>query len=153
MLTLFKFLFCVIKTHIIDLIQLVLIKIRFNIFRCFLLGTYFLVLLQEDFINCAVNNIVILLLPVKFISVYGIVPAVLVGLILAYLEPKYPRTLNSYDDWMGPWMIHVGLYLSFGLSPYIFLLFQRSHSSHDKYLTRRLLLYLAFCNQHGWNLP
>ena len=34
-------------------------------------------LMQEDFIHCTVNNSSILLLPVKFISVCGIVPVVL----------------------------------------------------------------------------
>ena len=32
MLTSFKFLFCVVKNHIVDMIKFVLIKIRFNIF-------------------------------------------------------------------------------------------------------------------------
>ena len=76
-LTSFKFLFCVFKNHIVDMIQLVLIKIRFNIFMWSLFSTYFLVFLQEYFINCNVNNIIILLVPVKYISVCRIVPTVL----------------------------------------------------------------------------
>ena len=41
MLTSLKFLFCIIKTHIVDLIQLVLIKTIFNIFIGFPPSTYF----------------------------------------------------------------------------------------------------------------
>ena len=72
-----KFFFCIIKNHIIDLIHLVIIKIRFNIFIWFPPNTYFSVSLQEYIINCNVNKRIILLMTVKFISVFGIVPAVL----------------------------------------------------------------------------
>ena len=54
-----------------------IIKIRFNIFMCSILGTYFLVFMKEDFINCNVNNSIILLLNVRFLSFYGIVTVVL----------------------------------------------------------------------------
>ena len=55
-----------------------IIKIRFNIFMCSILGTYFLVFMKEDFINCNVNNSIILLLNVRFLSFYGIVTVVLI---------------------------------------------------------------------------
>ena len=87
-LTSFKFLFFILKTNFINLIELVLIKTRFNICMCSLMRTYFNILLQEDFINCIVNNNIILFLPVKFISVYGIVPTVLGRPTLAYLKPR-----------------------------------------------------------------
>ena len=73
----FKFFFCFIKTNIVNLIYLLLIKTRFNIFMCFLLRTYFWVLLQEDLINYTARNRIVLLLHVKFISVCGIVNVVL----------------------------------------------------------------------------
>ena len=76
MLTSFNFFFFVFKTHNVDLIQIVLIKIRFNILVCSLLSTYFFIFLQEYLINCTVTDSIILLLPVKFISVCGIMPAV-----------------------------------------------------------------------------
>ena len=38
-----QFFFCVFKTHIVDLIWLIIIKFRLNIFRLLLLSTYFLV--------------------------------------------------------------------------------------------------------------
>ena len=64
-LTSFNFFFLVIKTHIVNLIQLVLIKIRFNIFMFFLFIAYLIIFLGEYFINCNVNNRIIILLPVK----------------------------------------------------------------------------------------
>ena len=45
-LTSFNIFFFVIKTHIINLIYIILIKIRFNIFMCFLFSTYFIIFLQ-----------------------------------------------------------------------------------------------------------
>ena len=96
MLTSFTFLFCVFKTHNVDLIQLVLIKIRFNIFMCSLLSTYFLIFLQEYFINCTVNDIIFLLLPVKFISVCGIVPAVFSRPTLMYGNDKNSTSPYGY---------------------------------------------------------
>ena len=41
-LTSFNILFLVIKTHIVNLVQIVLVKIRFNIFMCFFFSTYFI---------------------------------------------------------------------------------------------------------------
>ena len=48
-------------------------------------------------------------------------PRLLVCLILAYLEPKSPRTLYLSDECPWPWMRLVGLYLPFRWSTYIFL--------------------------------
>ena len=48
-------------------------------------------------------------------------PWSLVGLLLEYLEPKSPKTLHSSYEFLGPFMRHVGLDLSFGLSTYLFL--------------------------------
>ena len=77
MITSFNLLFCVIKTHIVDLIEFVLINIRLNIFICFLLITYVLIFTQENSTHCTVNNSIILLLPVKLFRWYDIVPGVL----------------------------------------------------------------------------
>ena len=104
-----KVFFCVFKTYIINMIQLVLIKIRFNIIMCFLIITYCLVFLQADIINCTVKNIIICLRTVKFLLFAGLCPWSLVGNFVAYLEPKSPNTLHSSDKCWGPWMIHVGL--------------------------------------------
>ena len=43
----------------------------------------------------------------------------LVSLILAYLEPKSPRTLHSYDECPGPCLIQF-FYSALGCSTYIF---------------------------------
>ena len=118
-LTSFKFFFCV-KTHIIYLIDFILIKTRFNILICSIIRIYFLVFLKEDFIHCTVSNIIITLLPVIFLSWYRIVPTVLRGLILTYLEPKSPRTLHSYDECPGICMRQV-FDSPFRWSTYIFL--------------------------------
>ena len=89
----FKFLFFILKTHIVNLIKLVLIKIRLNIFRCFFHSTYFFIIMQQDFIHCNINNIIILFLPVKFISCYGILPAVLSRSRLVILRIKLSQDL------------------------------------------------------------
>ena len=93
---------------------------RFNIFMFFLPSTYFLVFLQEDFINCNVNNSIIFLLPNKFLFL-GSCPWYLVVLILVYLAPKSPMNVHLSNECMGPWMRHVVLHLSFGWSTYLFL--------------------------------
>ena len=72
-----KFFFCVFKTHIADLIQLVIIKGIFNCCICFILSAYFLVFLQYYFINCTINDRIIILLPGKYISFCSIVPTFL----------------------------------------------------------------------------
>ena len=73
----FNILFLVIKIHIFNLIYIVFIDIRFNIFMCFLLRTYFIIFFQEDFTHCMVNNIIVLFLTVKSISIFWTVPTVL----------------------------------------------------------------------------
>ena len=83
-----QFLFLVINTHIVDLIQLVHIKIRFNIFILFLFSTYFIIFLQEDFINYTLNNSIIPLLTVKFLPDCRIVPAVLSRPAFSVLRTK-----------------------------------------------------------------
>ena len=72
-----KFFFFVVKTHIVNLIEFILVKFRFNIFMCFLPGTYFLIFMQENFVNCTVNNSIIIFIPVKVLTWYRIVPVVL----------------------------------------------------------------------------
>ena len=89
----FKFFFCVVKTHIVDLIEFAIVDLRFNIFICSLLRTYFLVFLQEYFIHCTVNNSIIIFLPVKFLSWYGIVSTVLGRSTLNILRTKVSKDL------------------------------------------------------------
>ena len=93
MLTPLKFFFCVIKTHINDMVEFVLIKIRFNFFIFSLPGNYFFIFLQENFIHCTVNNRIFLLMPVKFISWHGIIPAVLSGTCFNILRTKFSQDL------------------------------------------------------------
>ena len=50
-------------------------------------------------------------------------------------------------------MIYVVLESTFRQSTYIFMRLQCSHSSGSKYLTRRIIISLAFCEHHGWHLP
>ena len=77
-LTSFKFFFSIFKTHIVNLIKFFVIKIRLNILMWFLHRTYLLIVTNQDFIHCNINNIIILLLTVKFISWYGIFTTVLI---------------------------------------------------------------------------
>ena len=93
-LTSFNLFFCVFKTYIVVLIQLVIIKIRFNIFMCSLLTTYFSDFMHEYFINCIVNNIIILLLPVKFLSIWRIVPPVRSMPTFSIIRTKFSRDLT-----------------------------------------------------------
>ena len=89
----FRFFFFVINTHIVNLIDFSFIKIRFNIFVCFLLSTYFLVFMKDDFIHCTVNNSIILFLYVKFISWFSIVPVVLSRCTFNILRTKVSQDL------------------------------------------------------------
>ena len=98
-LTSLKFFFCLFKAHIFDLIHFVLIKIRFNIFMWSFLITYFLVFLQEDFIHWNVNNSIIILLPVKYIYVCGIVLVVLIRNDFSILITKVSQGL-AFIWWM-----------------------------------------------------
>ena len=89
----FKFFFCAFKNNIVNLIQLVLIKLTFNIFICSLIRTYFLILLQDDFINCTVNNSTIILLLIKFISGCRILLALLSRPDFCILRTKFSQDL------------------------------------------------------------
>ena len=111
---------CVFKTTIVNLIQLFLIKTRFNTFVLSLFSTYFLFFLKEDFINCTVNNIIILLLPVKFISVCRIMPAVLSMTTFNTLRTKVSQDLKflwwmngAMDETCGFGAIFWMVYISF----------------------------------------
>ena len=75
------------------MIEFALIKIWFNIFMCFLLSTYFLVFLQEDFINCTVKNSFIFLLTVKCHLVFDIVPMVLSRPTFSIIRTKVSQDL------------------------------------------------------------
>ena len=103
-LTSFKFFFNVLKTHIINMINIFVIKTRLNIFRCFLHSTHFSILLKNDFIHCTINNIIIIFLPINVFIGKGLCLWHLVGLLSTYLEPRSPRTLNSSDECLGPCM-------------------------------------------------
>ena len=46
-----NFFSCVVKDHIVELIDFILVKIRFNVFMCFVLSTIFFTFVQEDFIH------------------------------------------------------------------------------------------------------
>ena len=92
-LTAFKFFFCVFNTHISNLIQFVLINLSFDIFMFSLLNTYFLILLQENFIHFTFNNSIILLLPIKFSPICGIVPAVFSSPTFSILRTKVSQDL------------------------------------------------------------
>ena len=63
-------------------------------FRCFLRSIYFLILMKEYFIHYTINNIIIILLSVKFISWYGIVPAVLSRSDFNILRTKVSQELS-----------------------------------------------------------
>ena len=51
MLAPFKFSLFVFKTHIINIMQLVLIKLRFNNFLCFCPSLHFIIFLKNDIVN------------------------------------------------------------------------------------------------------
>ena len=117
----FKFFFGVFKTHIVNMIKSVLIKIRLNVFRCFLCNTYILIFMQEDFIHRTIKDNIILLLPVKFIYWYGIVTAflsryyfnILITKVSQYLALIWLFTGDMYDT--GFWLTLRVVYISFSV--------------------------------------
>ena len=112
-----KFSFSVFKTHILDLIYFIFIEFRLNIFLFFLLITYVLILMHQDFIQCTVKKINITLLPVKFPSWYGIASTVLSGSTFNILWTKIsqdlafiwwmPGAMNDTDFWLYLWLVYI----------------------------------------------
>ena len=94
-----------------------------NILICFLFIAYFHIFLKEDFIHYLFNNSIFYCCLLNFLMFVGSRPWSLVGLILACLEPKSPKTLHSSDECPGKWMRYVCLGLSFGWYTYLFLRF------------------------------
>ena len=116
MLTSLFILFLFIKTNIFNLVYIVIIDIRLNIFMWFRFSTYFIIFLQNDLIHCMINNIIVLLLFVTFISSCGIMPTVLRRPDFKTNRNKYPKTLHSSDEYSGPWTRQVCLDLSLKIS-------------------------------------
>ena len=116
-LTSFNIFFFVIKTHIINLIYIVLIKIRLNIFMCFLFSTYFIIFLQEKWIHCFFNNSIVLFLPVKYISVLRIVSAVIIMPNFSILRDKVSQ------DLVFIWWIHSTMYGACGFGSILWIIY------------------------------
>ena len=119
-LTPFCIFFLVIKTYIVNLIQIILIYIRLNIFMCFIFSTYFIIFVQKDFIHCMINDSIFLLLYVKFISGRGIVLVVLgrdAFRVLRTILPQYLALIwwmhGAMDETSGSGSISCIIYLSF----------------------------------------
>ena len=93
MLTSFCIFFLFIKTHIINLVYIVLINFNINVFMCFSFSTYFIVLLWDDLIYCMINNSIFLFLTVKFIFSCGVITAVLSRLDFIILRTKFSQDL------------------------------------------------------------
>ena len=155
-LTSFNFFFCVFKTHVVNLIQLVLIIIRFDIFMWSFLRNYFLLFLKEYFINSNVNSIIITLLPGKFLSVFGIVPVVLSMPNFSILRTRVSQVpgplIHMINVWVYGWDMWVWTY-PLGCLHIFSCAFQHSHSCQSKSFTRRLLFSLTCCYQYAWHLP
>ena len=134
------------------MIKFVLMKIRLNIFRCFVCSTYFLIFMQQDFILCTINNSILLLLSVKFLSWYGIVPTVLVRSDFNIIRTKCSQDL-LFIRWMPGAMYETGFWLTLWVSYIFFCAWHLSHSPWIKYATKRLLLSFACCDHNGWNTP
>ena len=81
------------------MIQFLPIKNRLNIFICLFLSTYFLVFMKEDFIHFTVNNSIIPLIYVKFISVCMNLPTVLSRPTFIILITKVSQDL-AFVLWM-----------------------------------------------------
>ena len=93
MLTPFYILFLVLKTRIVNLINVVTIIIRFNIFMCFLFCAYFNIFLQEDFIHFLFNNSIVILLPVNFFNACRVVPTVIIRPNFGIIRTKVSQEL------------------------------------------------------------
>ena len=112
-LTSFKFFFCVIKTHIFDLIEFAPNKTRI-IFMFFFLSTYLLFLCRSISSTSLLTIALLSCCLFNFSLFTGFLPLSLIGLMLSYLEPKSPRTFHLSGEFPGSWMRHVGLDLPFG---------------------------------------
>ena len=149
-LTSFCSLFISIKTNFINIIQIVLINLRFN-FLC--ASSLELTLLFSWSIISSTAWLTMSLLYFCLLNLFLFVvscPWSLVSLILEYLEPKFPKTLDSYYECPGPWMRHFFSNISFGLSTYLFLQLSELWS---KFFMGQPLLSFSWCDQNGWHLP
>ena len=141
-----EFSFFVFKNHIINIIQIVIIKLRFNNFLCFFPILHFIIFLKNDLINWNVNNRIIILLPVKFIYVCSLVTTVLSRPTFRIIRTKVSQ------DFAFIWLMPGSNYPLDDMN--IFLCaFQHTHSSWSKYLIRRIILFLAWCFKQGWHIP
>ena len=118
----FKFLFCVIKTHIVNLIEFSLIKPD-SIFSCapFLALTFWFLcrsISPTPLLTTALFSYFLLTHVLTHFCLQS-----LVGLLLEYLEPNSPWTLHSSDEYLRPWMRHVRLDLPYRYSTHLFLCF------------------------------
>ena len=124
------------------MVYIILIDLKFNICMCFLFSTYYIILLQYDYILCMVNDIIFLLLTVKFPFVCGIVPTVLSRPNFSMLRNKVYQYLAfvwlipgaMYDTYRFGYIIHM-IYISFSalvlsLTHIVVSIWQCGFSSH-----------------------
>ena len=78
---------------------IIIVDFIINVFMCFNISTYFIILLYNYIIHCMINNIIILLLSVKFIFSCGFMNAVLNRLAFLILRTKVSQDL-TFIWWM-----------------------------------------------------
>ena len=113
------------------------IDLRFNIYVWFILVTYFIISFKEYSIHCVVNNSIVLLLPVKFPSVLGVVPAVLGKPTFSILITKFSLDLAFF------WWIHGDKYETYGLWSILWIIY-KNISVLASALTRLGVIILQF---------
>ena len=97
-LTSLKVFFSVFKTHIVNMIEFNLIKIRLNMFRYSLLRTYFLIIMQQDSSTAMLTIKLFSCCQLNLFLGTGSCPRPLLGLPLTYLKLESPRTLHSSHE-------------------------------------------------------
>ena len=149
-----NFLFSLIKTHILHLIQFVIIVITFQKFLCFVIhGIYFFGFSHLDFIHYIVNNSVVFLIFMEIFSGCGVSPAVLSRMVRSILSSKLSQDL-IFIRIMSSSVYHTGHRIhSLRNLHIIYGAFQRSHTLWGDCFTRRLLLYYSYWVQYSWILP
>ena len=110
------------KTHIINIIQFVLIKLRFNHFLCFYPNLHFIIFLKNYPINWNINNSIIIFLPIKFLYIGSLVTAFLSRTIFSIIRTKVSQ------DFAFMWWIPGANYPSYDINIFP-CTFQNSHSS------------------------
>ena len=91
--------FFLIKTHFVNLLQIILINFIVSALMCIILYTEFFILLQDDNINCMWDDSIVLFLYSKTFHGFSILPVVFSRPAFSVLSTKVSQDLIFSDEY------------------------------------------------------